>query len=456
LSGSLVSRLARHPAPLAVGGAALITWLLCTMSPVRAMSTDTLAGTLGGVVYRCGGGYDLRNIEWIARGAAHGRYPYFAQPDADGHVISPYGPLPNLMGSLAMHDLDGGDVVSLDALRRRAKLVASLLLALCAGLLAWAGRPSERPWRSAAVALVAASSFAGCPTLGQALWQQTISTVPLVAGFALLIRRDDHPRLATLVPGLLLVAVLIRPTIGPLAVGLGVAWAIATGRDGRRWAIAGAAAAVLAAPLVWWNLQHLGTPLPLGQWRSNTSNTTGSVFILTWRQLAEGVAGLLVSPARGLLWFAPIVVVGVVRALRDRATRIVGGAMVAQLLFMALFYMWWGGYCFGPRFLTEVTWLATWAALATPVTGRAWRVTVAAAATATVVVGQLGLWRFPMAWEAMRKVDDHHDALWQLEDSVIPALITDRYGDVILSEGPRGQYRVCMGTRLEFLPEPPP
>lgn len=437
---------------MAIVAAMAIAWLATTISPVRAMGNDTIAGTLGGVVYHCGGGYDLRNIDWIDRAAAAGHRPYFAQPGADGELIAPYGPLPNLLGSLVVADLGANDVVGLDALRHRVRLISSLLVALCAGLLAWAARPRDQRWRAAATGVVAALSFAGCATLGQALWQQTISLVPLVAGFALIVRRADHPRLAAFAPAALLAAAMIRPTIGPLALGLGVWWAIGTRTQWRVWAIAAAAAIVVVLPLVAWNLHHQGSWLPLGQWRSNTSNTNAGVFRLSWSQLSASVPGLLISPARGLVWFAPIALAGIVRALRGRSTRVLGLALVAQFATMAAFYMWWGGFCFGPRFLSELVWLATWAALATPVGSRAARVAVAACAGVTVVVGVLGLAREPMKWEAMHDVDADRSALWQLDDTSLAALVTNRYGDVSLSEGPRGLYRVCVGARVELVP----
>jgi len=122
---------------LAVGAVALITWLCVVTSPIRAMGNDTFAGSVGGAVYHCGGGYDLGNVDWIGDAAARGHPPYFARPDADGHLVAPTGPLPNLLGSFAMVGLGDGDVIAKDDLRHRARWIASALLALCAALLAW-------------------------------------------------------------------------------------------------------------------------------------------------------------------------------------------------------------------------------------------------------------------------------------------------------------------------------
>ena len=426
-------------AAIAIAAPAVVVCALCTLAPVRALGHDTFASTVGGLVNHCGGGYDLGRVDWIAAARARGEVIYFAQPAQDGELVAPTGPLPNLLGALAMAGIDG-EVVAMDELRWRARLVADLLLAAAIALLVWAARPREQPWRAAAVGLVAGLSFAGAPTLGAALWQQTISLVPLIAGFALIARRDDVPRLAIAAPALVAVAAMIRPTIGPLAIGLCVWWAIGAPR--RTWVIAAALALVALAPLAWWSDAHYGTPLPLGQWRSNTSNTSGAVFALGW----EGAAGLFVSPARGLLWFAPIALVGIVRA--PRWLRV---ALIAELAVMACFYMWWGGICFGPRFAGEVVWLATWAALATPVGTRAARIAVIACAALTVAVGLLAIARDPMKWELARDVDHDRAARWDFADGPLTALVAHRYADVVVEEHPVGDYR-CVGDRVELVP----
>lgn len=75
--------------------------------------------------------------------------------------------------------------------------------------------------------------------------------------------------------------------------------------------------------------------------------------------LLAGLAGLLVSPGRGLLWFAPPVVLAVWgwRGFlnRGKAMAWLALAMAAALLLLAAkFYQWHGGGVWGPRLLVPV------------------------------------------------------------------------------------------------------
>ena len=90
--------------------------------------------------------------------------------------------------------------------------------------------------------------------------------------------------------------------------------------------------------------------------------------------LQVGLAGLTVSPSRGILIFSPVVVIAVVGALKAwKATpipdtsdknfgrrdsvlvaRYASIAAVAILLTYSKYIIWWGGHGFGPRYLTDV------------------------------------------------------------------------------------------------------
>ena len=76
--------------------------------------------------------------------------------------------------------------------------------------------------------------------------------------------------------------------------------------------------------------------------------------------LLEGVAGLLVSPNRGLLIFTPIMVFalwGGVRVWRVAAPpwlRWLGIGVLGHVLLHAQFKEWWAGYTYGPRYFCDV------------------------------------------------------------------------------------------------------
>jgi hypothetical protein len=77
--------------------------------------------------------------------------------------------------------------------------------------------------------------------------------------------------------------------------------------------------------------------------------------------LFTGLAGLLVSPNRGLLIYTPVLVFalwGAVRVWREPTAppwlRWLTVGIGAHLLLHAAFREWWAGYTYGPRYLTDV------------------------------------------------------------------------------------------------------
>jgi hypothetical protein len=80
----------------------------------------------------------------------------------------------------------------------------------------------------------------------------------------------------------------------------------------------------------------------------------------TWSTpLLEGVYGLLLSPGKGVFWYAPILVPSVLGMFklypRWRAEiLLLTTFFLSYLLFHAGFWIWWGGDCWGPRYLVPV------------------------------------------------------------------------------------------------------
>ena len=434
---------ARLAATVAV--VAVVAIACCVLAPLRDPSGDVVAARLGGVVLRCGGDFDLSRVDWIRRETDRKRLPYYVQRDAAGQFSSVFGPVPAVIAAGALLDFGAGDTITDAMLRSRERYAAALCLGLAVALLTLAAAARCGLARSALTGGLAAASFAGAATLGQALWQAT-TALPLLAGaLAAHAWRERFPRVALATPALLVVGVLMRPTIAPLALGFGVAWLLdATGggagrapgvlaslvdsRGARARIVALAIAVVAAAPLVAWNVVHLGSPFPIGQWIVN-SRVSDAPFSLGG--FAAGFVGLLVSPGRGVLWFAPIVLVGIVAGLRGtRTSRVIAGGVVLQILVMSAFHRWHGGLAYGPRFLTEACWIAIWLALGTGLDSRGLaRIVLGVAIAITIVAGQLGLWRFEIEqWETRRRPETDSAAFWDFVDSPIAATLTSTAG----------------------------
>jgi hypothetical protein len=117
--------------------------------------------------------------------------------------------------------------------------------------------------------------------------------------------------------------------------------------------------------------------------------------------LLPGVAGLLVSPGRGLLVFCPFLLFLPLlfhRSLRDRENRLLtillAGAAVLQILLYAR-ADWRGGYSYGPRYLVDVAPALIW--MLAPVLaslGRPARALFAAACLFAVWVQAVGAFQF--------------------------------------------------------------
>ncbi|HEY3110627.1 MAG TPA: hypothetical protein VGL23_17845, partial [Chloroflexota bacterium] len=132
-----------------------------------------------------------------------------------------------------------------------------------------------------------------------------------------------------------------------LPIGLYALAAASRGRLSRAAAFAlGLAAGLL--PLGWYNLARFGSPLATGYALGAGEDFSGS--------LSLGLAGLLLSPYRGLVWFAPICLAAL--ALAPLAARrappevaLAVASFATTLLTYAAWWTWWGGYAWGPRFL---------------------------------------------------------------------------------------------------------
>ncbi|MFV9505426.1 MAG: phospholipid carrier-dependent glycosyltransferase [Oscillochloridaceae bacterium umkhey_bin13] len=296
------------------------------------------------------------------------------RPGRDGGRYSPYGVLPSLLAvpfHLVGSWLGGPDPGANDYTSRFAvtALNGPITAATAALITAWAmGLGAQRIWAVilglgyglTSLAWPYARTFFSEPlaallitTAAYALWQAQQTT--------------GRPALFWLI-GAGLAAGLLLPTRLAAGVALPVlglyllwgSWQATDGRSRRN----GPRSALISQPAVfglglipglaivlWYNYARFGTPLASGY---------GSEATLFTTPLAEGLYGLVFSPGKSVLLYAPLIMLALPGAVvlwrHGRAAVVLLGAglLLGHLLLYASWGVWEGGGVWGPRFLLPV------------------------------------------------------------------------------------------------------
>jgi hypothetical protein len=288
-----------------------------------------------------------------AQGRGDGAFWMLHRPG--GHIISLYPvvvPLliaPLYVPAVGYLHLTGWTDARLDHMARiMEKLSASLLASLSASLLYLLLR--RRASGSIALLLTVAYAFGTTTWMisSQALWQHGMAALLVIGALLLLTGTSTAPR--TIAAGLLCgVLAANRPPDAILAAALGVYGLFCASRRHRLLFVA--ASALPLGPLLLYNFGTAGNVL-------GGYGLLGKAAFFN-HALLPGVAGLLFSPARGLLVFSPFLLflVLAVRYLpRSREERILSLAMIAAVAVQIMLYAkadWRGGLSWGPRYMTD-------------------------------------------------------------------------------------------------------
>lgn len=227
----------------------------------------------------------------------------------------------------------------------------------------------------------------------QALWQHGTGELMIALALLLAIARASPWRTA-LLGGVCVLMAANRPPDALIA-GAIVFFIILSRRRNALWLLAGSA--VPLAALLYYNLHFIGNivggyalaKVPLNQF-----------FHLSW----SGMAGLLISPARGLLIFTPFLVfvpVGLMQRLRTPGSRGLAIALSLAVIFQFLLYSqadWRGGVSWGPRWLTNLLPILVWLLAPAPLVlrSRVRRLLILAVA-ASVLVQAIGAFFYTKA-----------------------------------------------------------
>lgn len=289
--------------------------------------------------------------------AAHGDHLYYGFPPGSSLLSIPAVAIGRLAGYSTIA-VDG--TYDVEAEKKLQKRLAALLSAVTVAILFTAAR-RRLSWRASLLTATAAALATPIwSSASRALWSHTWLLVLMALVVAELLRRDPGAQPLRAVPlGTLLgLAYWVRPTaaVPILMVTLWVAM-----RQRRRLPALLATMALWFGLLVAWSLSYFGTPLP----------PYFSATRLDGSHLGVALAGNLISPARGVLVYCPVLffvgwlLVRYRRQIRRPDLAALGcGVVTLHWLTISAYSHWWGGYSYGPRLMTDlVPWLTLLAVL---------------------------------------------------------------------------------------------
>jgi hypothetical protein len=369
VSGAAPPRAAAGPRPVVAALAVLtatLTFYLAT--PLHSSSGDTFASVLTAVSLLHGQG---GRIDTFApdHGAVVAQHRAYLLERRAGGWVSPYGiGVPAaLLPAYAIARLVGmpDEVLLGDGLNRA---IAAVWTALAVTLFFVAALR----WGDAAAAAFATAALAlgtsALSLLSREVWQHSLLLLLSAAVLALLWRPRPGPSAVAAVAAGALAGwgAAARPT--GLLLAAAWAWLLWRGDRRRLGAFAAGLAPVLVAVAAY-QWATFGSPLAAGQLRVGDIRFAGRGV----PSLLGGLAGVLLSPGRGLLVYSPVLLLaalapllgrGLRRSERPPAAAIVlpaVAAIAANVIAAAAWREWWGGFTYGPRYLSDT--LVCWGAL---------------------------------------------------------------------------------------------
>ncbi|MGB7590157.1 MAG: hypothetical protein WCD04_09995 [Terriglobia bacterium] len=264
-------------------------------------------------------------------------------------VIAPLYVFPGWWFSKLHIDPAAGDLAAIEIADVMEKLSASLVAALSVGVLYLALRRVASRRSSLLLSAVYGVASSTWSISGQSLWRQGFTELGFALLLCALLRDSESPTYAFWIGGAVALLASNAPHYIPFALLFSVFFLLR--QPGRLWLFC--VPLVIAGGLeLAYNLHYFGS---LGGPHVLPQSGSRPTLAHSW----DGLAGLLISPSRGLLIFMPWVVFalwGMARAWRENKFGwerylILGMAIVFGL--HACLGEWWAGWCFGPRYLTD-------------------------------------------------------------------------------------------------------
>jgi len=225
------------------------------------------------------------------------------------------------------------------------KISGALLTSISVGVF-WLLAQALRAGRVCAAVVTIAYAFGSeaWTISSQALWMHGPGVLFILLSILLSLKLGEAPtwQRALIVGFCCGIAIAIRVNnvlfVGPL-----LCWILMENRPSFLWCMV--PVLILGALLAVYNYSMFG-------------NLTGSYPIRFNEPLLKGLAGLLFSPGRGLLVYFPIAAFVITCAFFAAQMRSIYAALSAFVLFSLILVgkwdAWYGGWCYGPRLLSEI------------------------------------------------------------------------------------------------------
>jgi hypothetical protein len=337
-----------------VAGAVLFLVLLTTyvMSPVRT-SSDSRWSIPTALSLARGEGGDL--TAYMPPSPSYASQSYaLAKIGAHTYSVYPIGASLLALPAVAVTSLTNPRFAA--SIRQTApeqfeKTIASFYGAVACALLFWVIFDRFKDLRIAiATTLIFGLGTSMWSTSTRALWQHGPLILMLIAAMLLLLKAQRKPALVQYVGIPLALSMIMRSTAAlPIAV-ISVYVLVCY----RAWFVRFMLwAAVIAIPWMIYNTLIWGAVLPPYYLNLAARGIAGN--------FADALLGNLISPARGLFVFSPVLILalsGFVLAIRTREERALnisfGLIVVLHWIMVSHFSPWWGGHSFGPRLMSDV------------------------------------------------------------------------------------------------------
>jgi hypothetical protein len=303
------------------------------------------------------------------------------------------------------------------------KLAAATIVALSAAILLLVLHRLTTRFFAFVISVVYALGSASLSTSSQALWGHTACQLAIASALYGLVRGRESAGWISLAGLALSFSVICRPTSLLLAVPLGAYVFLRHPRAVLGFVLAGLPPIMFQ---LWYNAGYFGDPFrtqfPLLDTAYHWSTPIG-----------QGLAGTLLRPGRGLFAYSPVFllsVVGIVCSWRragDPLLRALGIGAIATVLLNARWVMWWGGHCYGPRLLADLS--VPLAVLLCPL--RDWlkrpsaRGLFVALATWSILAHAAGVYWQDGRWNGWPDVDQFPSRLWSWSDNPLVNSFTD-------------------------------